>query len=315
MLENNTFANFFTDKMANYYGEWVALATAFFWTFTALLMETASKRIGSLHVNLFRLGLASLFLGVFTLFTRGLFLPVDADIHNLAWLALSGIIGFVIGDYCLFKAYSINGARITMLFTTLAPVFAAIAAWILLGEVLSWSNLLAMLVTLMGIALVVLNRAPKEQGKRQKVKIGYALNGILFAIGAAAGQGVGLVLSKYGMREYNPFAAAHIRVMAGFLGFVLIFTVLRKWKYVPESVKDHTSMRNVALGTITGPVIGVGLSLLAVQHAHVGIAQTLMSLTPVLIIPFAVIFHHERPKVREIIGAIIAVGGVAIFFL
>jgi len=303
--------------MSSHLGEFAALLTTLFWTITALAFETASKRIGSMHVNLLRLGLAALFLSVFSYFYRGLLLPLDADIHTWTWLAISGIVGFIIGDYCLFRAYVITGARVAMLMMTLAPIFAAISAWAMLGEVLSGKSILAMVITLGGIGLVIFTRTEASAVRKSKLKysMSYPLKGIILGIIAAAGQGVGIVLSKYGMRNYDPFAASHIRVLTGFVGFAILFFVLGKWKELPASFRDAKAMKWLVVGSIFGPFLGVSFSLMAVQHTNAGIAQTIMSLTPVLIIPPAVFIKKERVTVREIIGALIAVFGVILFFV
>ncbi len=305
--------------MTSHLGEFAALLTTLFWTITALAFETASKRIGSMHVNLLRLALATIFLSVFSYFYRGLFLPLDADIHTWTWLAVSGIVGFVIGDYCLFKAYIITGARVAMLMMTLAPVFAALTAWIILGEVMTPLNLIAMTVTLFGIAMVIFTRTRKHSigmvPGRKSISMSYPLRGIILGIIAAAGQGVGIVLSKYGMRDYDPFAASHIRVITGFIGFAVLFFLLGRWKELPASFRDVKAMKWLAVGSIFGPFLGVSFSLMAVQHTSAGIAQTIMSLTPVLIIPPAVFINREKVTVREIIGAVIAVFGVVMFFI
>ncbi|MFN8134668.1 MAG: DMT family transporter [Bacteroidales bacterium] len=303
--------------MTSHLGEFAALLTTVFWTITALAFETASKRIGSMHVNILRLGIATVFLSIFSIFYRGMFLPLDADFHTLVWLALSGIVGFIIGDYCLFRAYVITGARVAMLMMTLAPVFAAFAAWLMLGEVLNIQSILAMIITLSGIALVIFTRADgaSTDKNRRKYSMSYPVKGIVMGAIAAAGQGVGIVFSKYGMRNYDPFAASHIRVITGFIGFAILFFLLGKYKELPASFRDSKSMKWLAVGSFFGPFLGVSFSLMAVQHTNAGIAQTIMSLTPVLIIPPAVLINKERVTWREIIGAVIAVLGVILFFV
>jgi drug/metabolite transporter (DMT)-like permease len=305
--------------MSSHLGEYAALLTTFFWTITALSFETASKRIGSMHVNLLRLGLATIFLSVFSYFHRGLFFPVDADMHTWTWLAILGFVGFVIGEYCLFKAFTITDARVAMLMMTLAPVFAAIAAWIIIGEVMNVQGLVAMIITLTGIALVIFTRTPVTSADILKNKgsfsMSYPIKGIVLGVIAAAGQGVGLVLSKYGMRNYDSFASSHIRVISGFVGFAILFFILRKYKELPTSFRDTKAMKWLLIGSIFGPFLGVSFSLIAVQNTSAGIAQTIMSLVPVLIIPPAVLINKEKVTAREIIGAIIAVLGVAMFFI
>jgi len=305
--------------MSSHLGEFAALLTTLFWTITALAFESASKRIGSMHVNLLRLGLATLFLSAFSYFYRGFFFPLDADKHTWFWLAISGIVGFIIGDYCLFKAYVITGARVAMLMMTLAPVFAAFTAWIMMGEVMTGLSALAMVITLCGIAMVIFTRtqaaSSKNSKSRRKFSMSFPLKGILLGLIAAAGQGVGIVFSKYGMRNYDPFAASQIRVITGFVGFAFLFFVLRKWRELPSSFRDPKAMKWLVVGSVFGPFLGVSFSLMAVQHTNAGIAQTIMSLTPVLIIPPAVLINKERVTGQEILGAVIAVTGVVLFFV
>src|SRR6056297_1374845 len=303
--------------MENYYGEIAGIGTAVCWTATSMFFEAAGKRIGSLSVNLIRLFMAFFLLGTVTWITRGYFLPLDATTHNLTWLALSGLIGFTIGDLLLFQAFVVVGARISMLVMALAPPVAAIAGWIILGEAMTTKGLLGMMITLTGIMMVVLNRPAKEQnGKKPKLRDWFENPlGLLLAFGGAAGQAVGLVLSKKGMENYDVIASTHIRVMAGAIGFVIVFTFMRRWSRVFSALKDKKGMLFTSGGAFFGPFLGVTLSLVAVKFTSAGIAQTLMSLTPVIIILPAAIIFKERVTLREIIGAFVAVGGVAFFFI
>ena len=304
--------------MNSHTGEFAALLTTVFWTITALSFETAGKRIGSLHLNLLRLGLAMFLLAGFSWIRRSMPLPLDATPHQWTWLSISGLIGFVIGDFCLFQAFIIIGARVSMLLMTLAPPIAALAGWYFLNDSISIKGVLGMSITMVGIALVIFVRMPSgslNNAHFQKVKLAHPLKGIILGIIAAAGQGIGLVISKYGMRQYDPFSTAQIRVIAGFLGFALVFTLLGKWTELPASFKDRKAMLWLGVGAIFGPFLGVSFSMIAVQHTNAGIAQTIMSLVPVLIIPPSILIKKEKPKLREIIGAVLAVIGVSLFFL
>src|SRR5665647_2924769 len=106
--------------MSQYFGEIAALLTAVFWTVTSMSFESAGKKVGSLSVNLIRLVVAFFIYGVLNYFRRGMFLPLDAGLERWKWLALSGLVGFVMGDLLLFQAYVVVGARISMLIMALA---------------------------------------------------------------------------------------------------------------------------------------------------------------------------------------------------
>ena len=302
--------------ISNYYGEWAALLVAVFWTITAIAFESASKKIGSLAVNLMRLSLAMVFLGAYGLIINGSFFPMGAGSHQWIWLSVSGLVGFVLGDLFLFQAYVVVGARISMLIMALAPPIAAFTGWLLMGETIKPTGLAGMMLTFIGISLAILNREPALTEKtRRKVRFKYPVKGILLAFGGAAGQGVGLVLSKYGMDGYDPFASTQIRVITGVIGFIIVITLFGSWAGVRHAFSDTKALKHMSVGAFFGPFLGVSFSLIAIQYTSSGVASSLMSIVPVLIIAPSVFLLKEKVTWPEIIGAAIAVIGVVLFFV
>jgi drug/metabolite transporter (DMT)-like permease len=297
--------------MGAYYGELAALATAFFWTVTAMSFEVAGKRVGTLSLNLIRLCIGLAFLTIFLTVIRGAALPLDATAHNWIWLSVSGVIGFTIGDLLLFKGFILIGSRVSMLVMALVPPITALIGWIVMGETLTLANLLGMALVVGGISMVVLERSP---GSRQVV-FSRPLRGILAAFGGAVGQAVGLVLSKYGMRGYDAFAATQIRIIAGTAGFLVVVTLMGFWRRIGLALRDRKAMGTMSLGAFFGPFLGVSFSLLAVKYTTTGVAATLMALVPVLIIAPSAVLFKEKVTLREIAGAVVAVAGVAVLFL
>jgi drug/metabolite transporter (DMT)-like permease len=295
----------------NYTGEFAALAVAIFWTITALAFEKASFKIGSLAVNIIRLYMGFTFLSLFTWIHRGSLLPTDASGYNWFWLILSGFVGFVFGDLFLFKSYTIIGSRFAMLMMTLVPPITAFTGWLVLGEKLTMINLAGMLLTVGGISLAIFNRNTISG----KFELKLSVKGLLFALGGAIGQAVGLVLSKLGMKSYDAFAATQIRLIAGMFGFTLLVTILGRWHSVAGAFKNRAGIFSTSIGSFFGPFLGVSLSLLAVQHTKTGIASTIMAIVPVLIIPPAILIYKQKVTVLEIIGAFISICGVALFFI
>jgi len=297
---------------SSYTGELAALATAVFWTITAMAFEVGSKNIGSLALNMIRLVLAFIFLSVFNLIARGLIFPVDASVHAWVWLSISGLVGFVFGDYFLFRAFAAIGARISMLIMTLVPPITALIGWMILGESMTLLEVTGMLMTIGGIALAIFSRGG-ESGK--KIRLSYPVKGILFASGGALGQAVGLVLSKYGMGDYHAFAATQIRIVAGMIGFALIIIILKKGVLIRQAFKSRPGMIGTGIGSVFGPFLGVSFSLIAVKYATTGVVSTIMAIVPILIIPPAVMLFKQKVSWLEILGAFISVGGVSLFFI
>ncbi len=299
-------------------GEVIALGTAVCWTATGLAFQQATRRAGSLSVNLIRLLMAFVIYAVVSYFLRGRFFPSDASTFNWVWLSISGLVGFVFGDYFLFKSYEYISARISMLVMSLSPPFAAFISWITLGETMDLRSLFAMTVTLAGIVLVVTEKKKLDDeklGKKKGLQFSFSPKGLVFALLGTIGQATGLVLSKYGMEDYNVFAATQIRVITGSIGFVILITVINRWPKVKAAAKDLKAIRFMAIGAVFGPFIGVYLSLLSVKYTSVGIASTIMAIIPVLIIPPAILLYKEKVTLKEIIGALVTVGGVALFFI
>ncbi len=302
-----------------YIGELISIGVAFSWTATALLSELGSKRLGNLTLNVLRMALALLFSMVMFWVVMGSPWPSGGTIEAYGWMLLSGLVGYVIGDFCLFQCYIIIGSRYGQLFMTLAPLAAALTAWIALGQQMSAVSIVAMLVTLSGIAISVLGR-----GEHRRVSLSLPLSGVLFAVAAAVCQGVGLVLSKIGMDRYDassipawlvPFSANFFRCVAGIVGFSLLLYLREGFSPLREALHDRKGMSVATATTIFGPFVGVGFSLMAVQYTSAGIASTLMALTPIIIILPSYWLFRQRITWRAVVGALISVVGVSLFFL
>jgi drug/metabolite transporter (DMT)-like permease len=300
------------DKMINsHIGEIAALVTAVCWTVTPIAFEAAGKRVGSLTVNYIRLFIAFILIGLYTLATRGLFLPLDATSTSWTWLTVSGLIGFVIGDLFLFEAYVQIGARISLLIMASVPPITAIAGFLILGETLTSLDLLGMLITVGGIVLVILVKG--SEGR--KVKLSHPIKGIIYALVGALGQSFGTIYSKMGMGSYDAFASTQIRIIAAILGFTVVVSVRKHWSSIFSAFKDYKALKSIAIGSFFGPFIGVSLSLLAVQYTTTGVASTITSISRILIIPAAVFIFKEKITMKEILGALITIVGVALLFI
>lgn len=308
-----------------YLGEIISIGVAFSFTITAIASELATKRLGVAVANVWRMLFAVVASGALCWVLLGSPYPVYANWQAWGWLALSGVVGYFFGDWCLFNAYLHIGSRYAQLFMTLAPIFSALGGWFALGQRLSLMSILAMTVTILGIAIGVMST-----GGEHKVQVNLPLKGILFGIGASIGQGFGLVLSKVGMDAYTagvpwqvlphmanslPFAANMIRTIAGLLCFGGWLLLAGKGKRFVEGGRDGKGLLLLAVAVTFGPFLGVGFSLLAVQYTAAGIAATLIASTPIIILIPSWYLFKQRITAASIIGAIISVLGGAMFFL
>jgi drug/metabolite transporter (DMT)-like permease len=235
------------------------------------------------------------------------------------WMGLSGVVGLGVGDFGLFAAYVTIGPRRSVLLQASAPIFALVGAYFIMGETISEVALLGIAITLLGIIVVILEEEEKFEEKKSAAKPQKAL-GVMFGVISAMGQGFGAALSKKGMYfdvsvAMNPVSAALIRMMLAGV-FVWICAVFaRKLPTLQRAVNDREGMKYTAAGAVVGPFLGMTLSMVALADTQTAIAQTLMSLMPVFIIPVVWIIYRERTSWRGILGALVAVVGVAILFI
>lgn len=295
----------------NYTGEIAGLATAICWTITAMSFQVASRRIGSVSVNLIRLVFAFVFYMAYSKIFLNQWLPIDAPLKAWIYLSISGLIGFVLGDFFLFKSYEFISSKISMLIMTLAPPVAALLGWFMLAERFTWMNLLGMLLVIFGVSFVIMKKDVENGIKKSR----YSLKGILFALLGAVGQGVGAVFSKIGMGDYDPFASSQIRVITGIIGFAILITIMKRWNVVVKGVSDKKASKALIIGSFFGPFLGVSLGMVAFKFTTLGVASTLMATVPVFILLPSHLILKEKLTINELIGAVFAVAGIGLFFL
>jgi drug/metabolite transporter (DMT)-like permease len=274
------------------------------------MFTEASVRVGSLTVNVTRMILAIFYISLtIIIFNLGFVLSQS----QIIFLAFSGIAGLVIGDSFLFKSFQYLGPRISMLFMSLAPPTGAILAYLFLDEGLSLLGILGIGITILGISIVVLQRSKKTVDVHHLSKIG-----VLFAIIAAMGQGTGLVLAKaaFNIGEIHGLVANFYRFSTAELILLPLVIFSPRFKNPIKSYSlNKKAFGFTAVGSVTGPFMGSTLSLVAVANAEVGIASTIMATVPIIMLPIAKFYYKEKLSLLSILGAVIAVVGVAILFL
>ena len=296
----------------NYIGELAALLTSISWSGTSVLFTKATQQVGSIIVNRIRVILALVFLMLLNWVFYGYLLPVNAGADRWVWFALSGAIGYALGDVFLFQSFLCIGAQRGMLMMSLAPLMSAGLAWMFFGEMLTGMQMLGVVVTLGGIAWVILQRNQSEPSQFCK-----PLQGVLFGLGAATGQAVGYVLSKQGLTDnFSPIAGNSIRMLAAVIVLWTLASIQGKARETIDRMREKPKVLGwLTMAAFTGPVVGATLSLFALQHTQVGVASTLIALPPVFLLPVSWLVFKEKFDWGAMLGTLVAIGGVALLFL
>jgi drug/metabolite transporter (DMT)-like permease len=302
---------------ANYLGQTAALATSCLWTFNSIYFTEAGRRIGSISVNAYRIIMAVGFLVAAHLTLLGSLLPAASG-EQWLWLGMSGIVGLGIGDFGLFAALVILGPRRSILMMALSPIFASLGAFLMLGETIPLPAIVGIAVTLTGVIWVILER--EEVSTEKPISERLKTWGVFLAFVGAIGQGIGLAFAEKGIllepgMMLNPLSAALMRMIFGTLFVWVSALVAGRRPELRRALYDMEGMKYTAAGAFIGPFMGVTLSMVAVAYTQAGVAQTLMSLMPVFIIPVVWVLYGQKTSWRGMLGAAVAVIGVAILFL
>jgi drug/metabolite transporter (DMT)-like permease len=291
-------------------GEISALATAFCWSITSYAFTNASRRIGALQVNIDRMAFASIII-IFIITIFGISLTLT--FNQITNLVISAILGLVLGDSFLFKSFQLIGARLGIIMMALVPVLSSVLAFFFLNEVIPYLGMFGMLLTIVGILIVVIE---KYQNAENNISINKL--GIFYGFLGALGQASGLIFAKFAFQggDLNGFSASFIRLFSASLIILPLAATFRRYKNpVRIYSKDSYSRKVILIGTIFGPVLGITLSLVAIEYTKVGIASTLMATMPIIMLPISRFYFKEKLEWKAIIGAFVAVIGAAIIFL
>ncbi|MBL7934580.1 MAG: DMT family transporter [Bacteroidia bacterium] len=301
----------------NLSGELIALLTTLCWSLGIFPFTEAAKRIGSAPLNQYRLLLAWLIISVILFFWNDLNpfeLFTTPQPYHFIFLGLSGIIGFSIGDYCSFTSFKLLGPKLGSLYTTFAPGAALLIGYIALNESINLIGICGILITISGVIWLTLSK--KDSNAASIVGYSRDKKGIAYGIVGALCQGTGLVLSKYGMDYYAiklpTMHAVWIRLLFAFsAAFIVSFLVGKlKSNSKPIFTNEKNNLPFMLLGTLLGPVMGVTLSLFAIQKLEVAVAQTIFALLPLFVLPISFIVYKEKITPQSIFACIVALGGV-----
>ena len=296
----------------NIIGELAALSTSVVWAGTSVLFTRATQQVGSIIVNRVRVVLGLVFLMLLNWIFDGYLLPFNAGVDRWMWFSLSGAIGYALGDVFLFQSFYCIGPQRGMLMMSIAPLMSAGLAWVFFGETLTGIQMLGVIVTLGGIAWVIIRR--RSDSPNQFCS---PVQGVLFGLAAAAGQALGYVLSKQGLTDgFSPIAGNSIRMLAAVLVLWILAGFQGKVKITIDSMRERPRVLGwLTMAAFTGPVLGATLSLFALQHTEVGIASTLIALPPVFLLPISWFVFKEKFDWGALLGTLVAIGGVALLFL
>ncbi|MDH3626057.1 MAG: DMT family transporter [Acidobacteriota bacterium] len=292
--------------VAPYLGPTACLTTAGLWAMSVYLFRGPIELHGARSVNLMKCSIAAVLQGVTVLLLGQFHALFEAPIRSVVLIGISGIIGLTLGDTSLFAAIARLGVHRTLLLQTLSPVFAAITAALVLDEQLTPRIAVGGLVILSGVGMVVAPSRRSGSGGDWK------LLGILFAVLAALGQAVGLVLAKQGMEDVAILPASFLRLGSAAIGLLLLGSAAGGLSRLRGLIGDRNSLARVAPGTLFGTYIALFLMMAGIAWSPAAVSSVLLSTGPVFSLIFDRFVVGQAITPRALAGTLLAIAGVAV---
>ncbi len=292
----------------NFGGELAALGAAFLWAISAVVYTNLGQKISPLVLNLSKGVIAIGYIAI-TLVLQGDFFPSNINSINLGLLLLSGIVGIGLGDTFYFEALNNLGARRTLLLEALAPPLAALIALIVLKENLSSIAWAGIFLTILGVSWVISERVVSTNHK-----VANPLQGISFALLSALGQAGGAVLSRAALATttISPLWSTLLRIVGG-VAILLLWMPLKRQSGWLQPLQSKKLLGIIAITALFSTYLGIWLQQTALKYTATGIAQALISTSPLFVLPIA-LWMGEKVSFRAFLGVLLALGGIALLF-
>jgi drug/metabolite transporter (DMT)-like permease len=286
-------------------GEVIALLSALLWAFASVLMGWGTKRLHVVPLNLIRCIVSTTFFWSLLPFFGGLKAIAAIPVEQWLWLFLSVVALLIVGDLLYFRSLDLAGVSWTMPVASVNPLWAVLLAALFIDEPLSWSLLAGTLLVIAGLVLV--SRSTNKTGpvdhRRQRI-------GLLLALLTSVAWGVGQVILKPAAEGLDSVVVNSVRQPMAALMMLGLALARGRWKDLRDL--DRRSWLTIGVASLVGTGLGSLLFVLAIQMVGAGRTAVLTSTAPLMAIPLAVLWLHEQPNRRTLIGALLATVGITL---
>jgi DME family drug/metabolite transporter len=215
---------------------------------------------------------------------------------DLRWLVA---LGASLGTFHVFwnLAVFLNGAAVATVQQAAMPAIVAVVAWLIWQERLTWSKILAILLTFVGTVLVsgldVLGQAE------------LSLGGLLIGLGTPVTYAGWNLFGKKVRERYNPATA--LTYAFGFGALVLL--PLQFFTPQPWSASSSSLLWFAGL-IIVATIVPFSVYIFALGRLPASVASILAMSEIAFVAVYAYVLLGERLTASQILGAVLVVGGV-----
>jgi drug/metabolite transporter (DMT)-like permease len=180
---------------------------------------------------------------------------------------------------------------------------------VFLKERLSLLTWIGIPLTITGITWVLWEQLPEE-----KIKKDWAC-GIKYAFLSVLCMSVGIIFAKIGVKSCSPLESTFIRIFCSAVGLAAWGCTTRQLKNWLLPFKNPHLLKLILFAVFIAIFGGFYLFIFALKYIDASVATVLNSTTPLFILPMAAFILKEKITPRTILGATVAVCGIALIFI
>jgi drug/metabolite transporter (DMT)-like permease len=280
-----------------------ALGSAASWALGAVLFKRISESMSPFAMTMAKGFMSMVLLGVSMCFVG--FTPMDR--HALMLLVLSGVVGIALGDSLFFKALGDLGPVSMLVLMVAGQVLTILLALVFLKEMPSpgeWAGMAFIIAGVVTALSVDLRGNSRPSG----------LRGICYGVAAMVCMAVSIIIAKGPLEQLPSLQATFIRLGAGSVlvfGLGMMSGKVSAWM---QPLHDGKFLARFVLAVAVVTFGGFWLSMYAIKHLDVALANTLNSTEPIFVIPIAFFLLKEKIRIASIIGATLVIIGLAFVF-
>ena len=290
-------------------GEFFALLTAAFWAGAVILFKRSGEELPPLILNALRVSVSSVLL-FGTMLAAGQPPWQPAAARDYLLIAASGLVAIAAADTMFHASLNRIGASLTAVVDCLYPPLTTFFAFLLLGERLTGSDYLGM-VLVIGAVLVATQASPPPGATRRLLLIG-----ILLGIAGMAALSLGIVLVKPVLQSHSVVWVTGMRqfvALAVLLPAVLLSASARR--RLGQLRLSRSLVRYALPGTFLGSYLSLICWIAGMKLTTAGTAAILNQTSTIYIILLARLVLKEPLTKRRLLACAMAVAGVLVIIL
>jgi drug/metabolite transporter, DME family len=282
----------------------IVLCAVIIWSTTPVFIDQlqTAYRLTPLQISIWRALLVTVFLGLYLLVRRPSVFKLQR--REIGYYVLYGVVGVSLFNLAFNTSVAINKSAVATTLMFCAPVFVALGSWWVFHERLKPTQMLAIVINLLGCVLVgsVSELLAGTAGNTKGLLLGL-FSGICFAVYTLLGRGAART------KRLSPIVILFYTYLFGTLA-LMAWGIITQGEHALLVSLDGSGWGLLLVLSLGPTLFGYLLFTISLQHLSAPIASIFHTLEPVMTALLALIFLNRTMTVLQWIGLGLIVASV-----